>query len=336
MNLSLVSNGRAVGTRIDANGKIRRAVDYTVNTLQEYLDLARTHVGVFTVLVARTVAAAVAAQAESLLKQYDLSSRMSGRPYKKVLLTRVENDKWNPGYGISQIAENGAPVNGLTRFQTHAESTKDFLPYTLAFGCDPQDYYQFDEALSTRTNEDHWLTLGFKPAEAKYLSGMKLAARSLRQRLISRDAEVEFYEAHEAEVDAARKFMNVFLDEEKVPYKESFYGFILAKGIMNKVDGRKYLDLIGEVLIAGRTANKYEAKFARLFEMLKQNDLKKSSVWGTLRKAADLTIAAKTPYDVVVIRPKDANTKNSIKLVSGAWKAPEIEQPKKKAAKAGK
>jgi hypothetical protein len=341
MDLSLVSNGRAVGTKIDANGKVRRPADYTVNTFSEYLDLARTHVGVFTVSLKREVALEIAARAEALLNQYELSARMSGRPYKKVLLSRIENQKWNPGYGISQIAENGAPVNGLTRFQTFSESSQDYLTFTMSFGADPKDYYQFDESMSVRTNEDHWLTLGYKPTEAKYLSGMKLAAKFLRIKITSRDTEVEFYEAHRSEVDTAREFMNTLLDEERVPYKEAFYALILAKGILNKVDGVTYLKLINNVLIKGNTNSKWEMKFRSLFEKLGQNDLKKASVWTTLRKAAEFTIAAKTPYDVQIIRPKDANTKMSIKLISGAWKAPEVEaKPSRKkafkGAKAGK
>jgi len=342
MNLSYVGADRAVGTRPDANGKFRRAPDYTVNTFPEYLKLAQTHVGVFTVKVKREVSAEIAAQAESLLNVYGKSSIMSGRPYKKVLLARVESDKWNNGYGISQIAENGAPINGLTRFQTHAESTKDYLVFTLSFGADANDYFQFDETQSVRTNEDHYRTLGYSQSEAQFLSGVKLAANSTlskANKIISRDQEVNWYDGHKEDVDFAKDFMNTLLEAESVPYKEAFYALILAKGILNKVDGTSYLNLISNVIIDGRSSSKWEAKFKSLFDLLKQKDVKKASVWSTLRKAAEFTLAATEPYDVVIVRPKNANTKESVKLIPGAWKAPEdTTKPKAKAkvAKAGK
>lgn len=341
-NLSLISEDRAVGTRLDANGKFRRAPDYTIDTYREYQQLAQTHVGVFTVKVKREVSAEIAAQAESLLNVYGKSSIMSGRPYKKVLLARVESEKWNNGYGISQIAENGAPVNGLTRFQTHAESTKDYLVFTLSFGADPNDYYQFDETQSSRTNEDHYRTLGYSQSEAQYLSGVKLAANSTLSKvnkIVSRDQEVVWYDAHEAEVRQAITLMNTFLTEERVPYKKAYYALILAKGVLNKVDGQQYEDLINNTLIKGNSDNRYEAKFLRLFSTLLEHDLKEGSVWSTLRKAAEATVVGKKPYDFVIVKPEEANTKDSIRFISGAWKAPEDAlkpKAKVKSAKAGK
>lgn len=314
---------RAVGTKETAAGKVYRPVDYTINTMDEFFALARTHVGVYVVDILHTVAGELVAQAETLLNQYELSSKMSGRPYEKVLLTRIESDKWNAGYGILQFAENGAPINGLTRLKTFADSSRSYLSFTVMFGANPKDYYQFDESQSVRTNEDHWRTLGYEADPAKFLSGTRLAAKFHRYKISSRDTEVAFYEEHKKEVDTALVVMNGVLAEGRLPYKEAYYALILAKGVMNKIDGKKYIDLLNRIFVKGVTSNKFEAKFASLVQLLLQNDLKKMSVWTTLRRAAEFTVAAKTPYDVVVIRPKDANTKMSVRLIPGAFKAPD-------------